>query len=71
MAKIHTHTATEEIKPIRGRLRGRPVLRIDLNIGPPVKKRFTTGDLLHLLCYDTKTLNTQTLLKIIWNLSHS
>lgn len=36
----HTHTRAVVMKPIRGRLRGWPVLSIDPDTGPLVSKRF-------------------------------
>lgn len=48
MAHTHTHTHndTVEMEPIRGGLRGRPVLGIDPDTAPLASKRFTAGDLL-------------------------
>ena len=44
----HAYTDPVEMEPIRGGLRGRPVLCIDPDTGPLVSKRLTAGD---LLCY--------------------
>lgn len=63
----HTHTHinrhTVGTEPIKGRLRGRSVLRIDPDTGPLVAKRFTAGDFTRLVM--THNLDKHTQLHII------